>query len=76
MIRAISLMLVLVLGGCATTGTLVPSQTKAPVCEALVGPIKYNSTTKTSRRFAGPDLAPDLAVRNRVGKNLRCPAYR
>lgn len=73
MTRAISLVLTLVLlSGCTT---LAATQTTGPVCEALVGPIKYTSATKTSRRFAGPDLAPDLAVRNRVGKNLRCPAY-
>lgn len=66
------------LAGCArlerpTLGT-VP--TNNPVCEALVGPIHYNSSNKRSLRYAGKDLAPDLAVRNRVGENLHCPAYK
>lgn len=69
------LFLGLALGGCVTTGAGRPT-TALPVCEALVGPILYNSKVPTSRRHAGPDLAQDLALRNRVGKNLRCPAYR
>lgn len=72
--RAISVVLALALGGCITTSQ--STRTTTPVCDALVGPIKYNSTVKTSRRFAGPDLAPDLVVRNRVGMNLRCPKYK
>ena len=72
MIRAISLMvLALALAGCETTGS-----TPKAVCSALVGPILYNSQNAKSQRYAGPALAPDLAVRNRVGVNLRCPAYR
>lgn len=47
-----------------------------PACTALVGPIRYNSKVRTSRRFAGPDLVTDLSKRNRVGLNLGCPAYR
>lgn len=74
MTRVISLVtLAFLLSGCVTTGTL---NTTTPVCRALVGPIKYNSTVTTSRRFAGPDLAPDLNQRNQVGRNLRCPQYR
>lgn len=72
---AIALVMVLCLGGCVTTGG-GPQVSSLPVCEALIGPITYNSTVPASRRHAGPDLAADLAVRNRVGKNLRCPAYR
>ena len=44
--------------------------------DALIGPIKYNSTTKTSKRFAGSALVPDLKQRNQVGEWLGCPAYR
>lgn len=77
MIRVISLVIVLsvILGGCA--GTL-PSPTKSDsaVCDALVGPIKYNSKNPKSSRYAAKNLAPDLAVRNRVGINLQCPKYR
>lgn len=47
-----------------------------PVCSALIGPIKYNSTNGKSRRHAGPDLAVDLHKRNQVGTNLRCPTFR
>jgi uncharacterized protein YceK len=61
------------LGGCATTGS---TTSIAPVCAALVGPITYNSHDKNSDWHAGKKLAPELAVRNRVGVNLHCPKYR
>lgn len=63
------------LSGCARSSHPSVEQV-TPVCDALVGPIHYNSTNLNSRRHAGPDLAPDLAQRNRVGMNLRCPKYR
>lgn len=67
---------VVVLLACATAAcSTVPDtavKSTAPVCEALLGPIKYNSTNPQSRRHAGPDLAPDLAKHNRVGRLLRC----
>ncbi len=47
-----------------------------PVCDALIGPIKYNSTVPSSKRFAGSALVPDLKQRNQVGEWLGCPAYR
>lgn len=71
MIRAISLLIVLLLGACNTTGA-----TPKAVCDALLTPIKYNSQNTKSQRYAGPALAPDLAQHNRVGMNLACPAYR
>lgn len=75
MIRVISILALLgLLTGCATVPG--PTASRTPVCDALVGPIKYNSTTRTSARFAGPALAPDLNQRNQVGINLRCPKYR
>ena len=61
------------LGGCTTTQGKVEGL--APVCEALIGPIKYNSTKTSSARHAGPELAKDLKQRNQVGERLRCPAY-
>lgn len=66
---------VLVLGGCATKAPL-QTRTTTPVCNALIGPIEYNSQKPESRRFAGPDLAPDLKQRNQVGEQLHCPKYR
>lgn len=69
------LMFILMLAGCASTPDLRPTST-APVCTALIGPIKYNSTNPKSPRHAGPKLAPDLKARNQVGENLNCPAYR
>lgn len=63
------------LSGCAGGPKPSLDQIK-PVCDALIGPIKYNSTVKTSQRFAGPQLAPDLKARNQVGQWLGCPAYR
>ena len=47
-----------------------------PICDALIGPIRYNSTVKTSQRYAGPALVGDLKQRNQVGQRLDCPAYR
>jgi hypothetical protein len=67
--------LALVLAGCATTGQLPPS-TLAPICKALIGPIKYNSLSPESKRFAGALLAMDLKQRNQVGRNLGCPLYK
>lgn len=65
----------LVLAGCAGTVQLPPS-TIAPICKALIGPIKYNSMTPASKRFAGALLAMDLKQRNQVGRNLGCPLYK
>lgn len=61
----------LMLGGCVTTGS-----TPTAVCDALIGPIHYNSKVTTSPSHAGPALAPELAKRNRVGINLGCTQYR
>lgn len=72
--RIISVLLALALCGCATTDGTV--QGLAPICDALIGPIKYNSTKVTSARHAGPDLAKDLKQRNQVGQRLGCPAYK
>ena len=59
--------------GCATFNA--PSSSLSPICEALIGPIKYNSTAKGSPRYAAPSLSPDLKQRNQVGRNLGCPQY-
>lgn len=74
----IAALMILALGlvGCSTTGDKLKTTSSVPVCTALIGPIQYNSQKPASRRFAGPDLAPDLKRRNQVGQNLRCPAYR
>lgn len=63
----------LLLAGCDTSG---PLRNEALICDALVGPIKYNSTVMTSLRHAGVNLAPDLALRNRIGRELHCPKYK
>jgi hypothetical protein len=67
----------LLLAGCVE-GSLdkLKGTSTAPVCVALIGPIKYNSVDLKSARHAGPKLAPDLKRRNQVGSNLRCPQYR
>jgi hypothetical protein len=59
---------------CATLG--VSPTSLDPTCTALVGPIKYNTFVKTSQRYAGPALAPDLKARNQVGQYLGCPLYK
>jgi hypothetical protein len=63
----------LLLAGCASTNGQLTSL--VPVCDALVGPIHYSSTTNKNGRFAGANLVPDLKTRNRVGINLKCPGY-
>ena len=73
---AISALLFAISFGFTGCATMPLPDSKTPVCEALVGPIKYNSTDPRSQRHAGPALAPDLAQRNRVGINLKCPQYR
>ena len=65
------------LGGCPNDAPLPPS-TIAPICKALIGPIKYTSTLKSpmSKRYAAALLAMDLKQRNQVGRNLGCPLYK
>ena len=68
----------LTLAGCASRidpKDLNPNNLSA-VCQALVGPIKYNSQNVKSKRHAGPELAPDLKRRNQIGQALHCPQYR
>ena len=70
------ILLAFLLGGCATTGGAISSL--QPICDALsagVGPIEYNSTNPKSLRYAGKNLAPILATKNRVGVKLGCPGY-
>jgi len=70
------LLLALALAGCQhTDANLRPSDTSA-ICQALIGPIKYNSQKKDSSRYAAAVLALDLKQRNQVGQALRCPQYR
>jgi hypothetical protein len=66
-------MLASLLAGCASLPG--PVSNVSPVCEALIGPIRYSSTNKSSTRYAGPQLAPDLKERNQVGQKLVCPQY-
>lgn len=61
----------LMLTGCVTTG----SPSLKAVCDAMIGPIRYNTTVAKSPRHAGPVLALDLKERNQVGRELRCPNY-
>lgn len=63
------------LGGCPGADQLPPSAI-APICKALIGPIKYNSQSPMSKRFAAALLAMDLKQRNQVGRNLGCPLYK
>jgi hypothetical protein len=64
----------IVLGACDKDA--LPPATIAPICQALIGPIKYNSTVPGSKRFAAALLAMDLKERNQVGRNLGCPSYK
>jgi len=71
--RLFVILLALFLAGCVTDGS---TQSLQPVCDALGKPIVYNSRNKASDYHAGKKLAPRLAQQNRVGVNLRCPAYK
>jgi hypothetical protein len=46
------------------------------ICNALVGPIRYNTYNKDSQRHAGPVLGMDLKQRNQIGQRLGCPQYK
>lgn len=59
--------------GCEAT---LPPASLQSICSALVGPIRYNTYTKTSERYAGPILGIDLKMRNQIGSRLGCPQYR
>lgn len=71
----IALFLLVFVTGCTALPRQKPVST-VPVCEALIGPITYNSTNATSPRHAGKTLAKDLKARNNVGRNLGCKGYR
>ena len=69
------IMLLVALCGCDLKSQLPPSSI-APICRALVGPIKYNTYDKMSKRYAAYLLALDLKQRNDIGRRLGCPQYR
>lgn len=74
--KMFSIMLVaLALAGCDLKSRLPPSAI-APICKALVGPIKYTSTNKMSQRYAAYLLSLDLKQRNQIGVELGCPQYK
>lgn len=70
-VRVISVLAVaLALAGCDPQD-LTPAQTKA-ICHAMIGPIRYNTSNKLSKRYAAILLAMDLKQRNQVYTALRC----
>ena len=44
----------------------------APICHALIKPIRYNTYKVTSGRYAGATLAIDLKRRNEIWDKLKC----
>ena len=44
------------------------------ICKALVGSIRYNSTSNKHFRYAGKVLVLDLKQRNQVWDGLHCPS--
>lgn len=54
----------------------LPPSAIPPVCRALVGPIKYNSTDPMSQRYAAYLLSLDLHQRNEIGRRLGCPQFK
>lgn len=68
------LSLAIVLAGCDTSQ--LPPSSIAPICKALIGPIKYNTYNPASKRYAAYLLSLDLKSRNQVGRSLGCPQYK
>ena len=68
------ILLALAVAGCQTDGTT--RSVIRDVCPALTHPIKYTSKNRKSDYYAARKLAPQLAEKNAVGVNLRCPNYR
>ena len=64
----------LLLTGCNAAD--LPPSSIAPICRALVGPIKYNTTNAMSQRYAGYLLGLDIHQRNEIGRKLGCPKYK
>lgn len=64
----------LLLSGCGPED--LPPSAIPPICRALVGPIKYNSSNIMSKRYAGYLLTLDIHQRNEIGRKLGCPAYK
>ena len=58
-----------------TPNDLTPVQ-RNTICNALVGPIRYNTYDPKSGRYSGHVLALDLKVRNQIGQALKCPKYK
>ena len=61
------------LTGCQTLSTVTSTDT---VCTAIGKPITYTSKNDKSDYYAARKLAPQIAVKNRTGINLGCPAYK
>lgn len=72
---AILALLGLVLCTGCTPEDLTPVQ-RNTICNALVGPIRYNTYDPKSGRYSGHVLALDLKVRNQIGEALHCPQYK
>jgi len=62
------------LAGCDASD--LPPAAIAPICKALVGPIKYNTTDVMSQRYAAYLLSLDLHERNQIGLKLGCPQFK
>lgn len=67
-------MMGMLLAGCDPSA--LPPSSIAPICEALIGPIRYNSADPKSQRFAAKLLVMDLKERNQIGQRLNCPTYK
>ena len=63
---------VTLLAGCATSLTGSSPEAQCAGRE----PIRYTSTNKKSEFYAAPKLAPQIAVANKTGENLNCPAFK
>lgn len=60
------------LGGCDLSSYDLTKADTPAICKALIGPIKYNTYNKLSKRYAAILLAMDLRQRNEVWQALHC----
>lgn len=73
--RLIWIVPILLFISACTPDDLTPVQ-RNTICNALVGPIRYNTYDPNSGRYSGHILAVDLKLRNQIGQALRCPQYK
>jgi hypothetical protein len=70
--KAVALLALLAVAPASCNPNNVPAADRATICEALIGPLRYNTANKASQRYAAVLLAMDLKQRNQVWTALGC----